>query len=99
MFDSKYRKTLLWGVCVHVQVVYAPTKITFIWSKTYPICPFDRHFSSRSSVALTLLSEYRPIGELNCLCTSFRCTVAIVLSFLRYLVFSFRRRNNYKGTG
>lgn len=37
---------------------------------THPTEPLERVFSSRLSVSLILLSEYRPMGELNCLCTS-----------------------------
>lgn len=49
--------------------------LTFKNSKiicTHPTTPFDKTFNSRSNVSRTLRSEYKPIGELNCLCTKRR---------------------------
>lgn len=51
---------------------------------TYPIWPFESTFNSLSNVAFTLLSEYKPIGELNCLWTSFRCCKDAILLNLRF---------------
>lgn len=56
----------------------------FYCHNTYPIAPLENAFNSRFSVDLTLSSEYKPIGELNCLWTIFRCTFAIFLSFYHW---------------
>lgn len=56
---------------------------------TYPNAPLEKACNSRFNVDLTLFSEYRPSGELNCLWTTFRCTVAISILSFRFLHQSF----------
>lgn len=56
-----------------------------MFCSTYPMVPLENAFNSRFSVDLTLFSEYKPIGELNCLWTIFRWTFAI---FILYSLFA-----------
>jgi hypothetical protein len=51
---------------------------------THPIAPHLSCFNSRSSVSRMLSSEYRPMGELNCLFTSRFWVVAILICNVRF---------------